>query len=127
MLEKAKKELDFLKEIMEDDYLVLLDVATNIQLIIYDIGRHLLVPRFMEFTEFKEIVHNEDTADHILENLNPLLEKYVPLEKRLRDFSKKVTKLHLYSLESADNELDYKEMKDLLEELGKIIETIEGN
>lgn len=121
-MQQAKRELDYLRQILSDDYLTLLDVATNLEVVLYHYARHLLVPSAVSEEEFAACAAREREGWHPLHNLLELMEEKGIDEKEFTALAGRVAELHLRIARDAGAEVSYSEVSELLDACERLLE-----
>ncbi len=116
---QAEKELEYLESLLEDEFFAKLDVATNLNYVVYLVAKEMLVPKFMTKEEFEEIVHRENRL-HILDNLKALVEEHLDWDY-LHEIIEKVKALHIRAV-SFEQDIEYREIEKTLAEVRKLVE-----
>ncbi|GBE55479.1 MAG TPA: hypothetical protein ENH28_03595 [Euryarchaeota archaeon] len=116
---KAEEELEYLESILEDDFFAKLDVATNLNYVVYLVVKEILVPRVMTREEFEAVTHREDKV-HILDNVKAVVEQTMAWDY-LVEVIETVKVLHLKALKSEEG-ISYREIEEALASVRKLVQ-----
>jgi|Deesub1362B_J571_1020462.scaffolds.fasta_scaffold12962_3 alpha-D-ribose 1-methylphosphonate 5-triphosphate synthase subunit PhnI len=121
-MEQAKRELDYLRQILSDSHFARIDVATNLQVVLYHYAKHLLVPKLLSEAELNARLAEEREDGHPLHNLIELMEEKGIVNEDFTTLARRVAELHLRIARDASVEVSYSEVKELLDACERLLE-----
>ncbi len=119
---QARKELEYLENILEEDFFSIADVCSHLPHVLYLIARERLVPAYLSEEEFEEEVHRENEY-HILDNLLGVLRRHLSWEE-FEELASQVKKLHLRAI-SFEQPVSAGEVKKTLKAVRELIDEVE--
>ncbi len=121
-MEQAKRELEYLRQILREDHFSRLDVLTNLQAVLYHYAKHLLVPELMSEAELNARLAEEREGEHPLHNLLELMEENGLATEEFSKLARRIAELHLLIASDANAEVSYREVKELLDACAALLE-----
>lgn len=114
--------MDYLRQILSDSHFSRLDVATNLQVVLYHYAKHLLVPKLVSEAELNARLAEEREDGHPLHNLIELMEEKGIANEDFTTLARRVAELHLRIASNASAEVSYSEVKELLDACERLLE-----
>jgi hypothetical protein len=121
-MEHARRELDYLRSILGDSHLSRLDVASNLQVVVYHYARHLLVPEHMGEAELRARIAEKRPGGHPLHNLIELMQERGIAHEEFSRLARRVAELNLRIARDTEAEVSRSELEELLLRLAKLLE-----
>ncbi len=113
-MEHARRELDYLWSILGDSRLSCLDVATNLQVVLYHYAAHLLVPEHITEAELRGKLADKHTGEHPLYNLIEVMREHGLATEDFVSLARRVAELNLRIARDPEADVGYAEVKELL-------------
>ncbi|WP_457555822.1 hypothetical protein [Candidatus Pyrohabitans sp.] len=121
-MEHARRELDYLRSILSDSRLSRLDVASNLQVVLYHYARHLLVPEHISEEELRARLAEKRPGGHPLYNLIELMEEKGLASEEFSKLARRVAEVNLRVARDAEAEVSRSELEELLLAIAGLVE-----
>jgi len=121
-MEHARRELEYLRSILGDSRLSRLDVASNLQVVLYHYARHLLVPEHISEEELRARLAQKRPDAHPLHNLIELMEEKGLASEEFSELARRVAELNLRFARDPEADVARDELEELLQAIEGLVE-----